>query len=141
MLSRAEGVHRRSGAGDVLLGKSADAVGHQDRVVVCRLEKSGQSAKPTFVRAHQKLTAMRAVTLLISLMPLALVLVIPHRVLREAAQDELLVARRLLLDPRLHVRAHLVLNLGRAVDKVRVVKGLQDCSGEASWSQQTLPLK
>ena len=81
---------------------------------------------------------MSAVSLLVRLVTLALVLVVLDAVLGQAVKDELLVARRLTLDPTLHVRSHEVLHLGRAIDKVRVVEGLKDC-GRAKTERQEEP--
>lgn len=78
---------------------------------------------------------MSAVSLLVRFVTLALVLVVLDAVLGQAVEDELLVAGRLTLDPSFHVRSHEVLHLGRAVDKVRVVEGLQDC-GRAKTERQ-----
>lgn len=141
MLRLTVGVHRGTCSGHVLLGKSADAVRHEYRIVVCERRRNKTLSMPTVREKAQKgalLTAVSAMSFLIRFVTLALVLVVLDAVFGQAVEDELLVARRLTLNPTLHVRSHEVLHLGRAVDKVRVVEGLKDCGCALTEGQAEL---
>lgn len=107
VLNRVDASDHGRGARDVLLRERADAVRHQDRVVL----------------------AAAPVPDLVLGLTLALVLVVPDRLFRERVQDVPLVLSRLTVDPLFQVRAHLALDRRLVVVKVRVVERRENCGG------------